>query len=106
MGLANWSTIWCACRVVDHHHEVGQAGPLDRQHRLGEHEHRQDDQRDPQRGERRLRGQGDLAFAAVKPDDQRGAAEYDQEGNPLRPGLFEADLRRDRLAGAAGSTPI
>ena len=43
-----------ARRIVDQDRQVGQPGPLDREDRLGEHEHGQEHQRDPQAGQEDL----------------------------------------------------
>ena len=68
-----------AGRVVDHDDEVRQARPLDREHRLGEHEDRQQHQGDPERGQAHLVGRRRLPLAAVEPEDQPGAAEHDEQ---------------------------
>ncbi len=83
--------------VVEHDHEVGQPGAIDGQHGLTQHEHRQQHQADPQARQHHPIPGGGRSFSAVQPEHQRRAAEEDDQGKALVPGLLEADVRRDRL---------
>ena len=88
-----------APRIVDQDRQIGQSGAADGKDCLGQHEHRQEHQRDSQAGEHHLARGRRLALAAVKPADQSHAPDGGKNQERLGPRLLEDDARSRLFAG-------